>query len=60
MMRSSRYRYRAFCTAPDGREIEVRDLDKPTAIQVKQAFEALGHKANWHSYLPAPESQVLS
>jgi hypothetical protein len=60
-MRSSRYRYRAFCTGADGKEIEVRDLDKPTAIQVKRAFEDLGGRgAAWHCYLPAPESQVLS
>jgi len=60
-MRSSRYRYRAFCRTADGTEVVVNNLDKATAIQVKQAFEVLGGRmATWHSYLPAPESKVLS
>lgn len=57
----SRLRYRAFCTTADGREVAVMNLDKATAIQVKRAMEELGGRgATWHSYLPAPESAVLS
>jgi hypothetical protein len=59
-MRSSRYRYRAFGTRADGAIVEVLNLDKATAIQVKQAMEALGAKAEWHCYLPSPETAVLS
>jgi hypothetical protein len=56
----SRYRYRAFGTRADGVVVEVLDLDKTTAIQVKQAMEALGAKADWHCYLPRPEAAVMS
>ena len=60
-MRNSRYRYRAFCRTADGTEIVIDNLDKSTAIQVKQAFEALGGRmATWHCYLPCAESQVMS
>lgn len=60
-MRSSRYRYRAFCTTQDGKKVEVCNLDKATAIQVKDVMEKLGARdAIWHSYLPAPESAVMS
>lgn len=60
-MRSSRYRYRAFCIAPDGKRVEVTNLDKATAIQITSVMKKLGARdAIWHSYLPAPESAVMS
>jgi len=52
-------RYRVICERA-GERIEFDRLDKTTAIQVAEVMRNAKYRACWHSYLPAPESQVMS
>ena len=54
-----RLRYRVICERA-GERIEFEDLDKTTAIQVAQVMRGAKFRSEWHGYLPAPESRVLS
>jgi len=51
--------YRVICARFDER-IVFDHLDKRAAIQVQAVMKSHGFRANWHGYLPAPESRVMS
>lgn len=52
-------RYRVICERA-GERIEFDNLDKSTAIQVAQVMRDSRFRSCWHSYLPVPESRVMS